>query len=189
MHQAVVAIAIGNKYFSARPDRHVGRHVETLLVFSLFARRAEGEQNLAAGAELADYVQPDVGHPNVSIPVDLDVMGIADRVVSPGPHEFAFGRVDLNRRLGTGKDPDIVFRIDRDARHVPPLVLGRLMRPLRVDLVPRRQVHPRIVGEFRFLLGLFLFLGCGKGTKGKNEKKTRCETKRIHGEVPSGRTW
>jgi hypothetical protein len=127
---ADVHVAIGR-------DRDVVRLVQMRVVFAVFARSADGQQNFPGQSELADRVGSCVGGPQVAGAVEANRMGILkEAVLSLVLHQLAVRRVDLHGDFSAVESPHIAVGSNGDAGHGSvPFTAGRLfLGPDRIEL-------------------------------------------------------
>ena len=169
MHNAAVAVAVGDEDVASRCDRHVGRSIEVSLVITRFAPHAKRHQPLAFGSVLLDDVQAEVGNPDVPFVIDPQLMRVVKVALAPRANERAISRVALHRVRSLAEEPDIVVLIDREAGD--PAFVGDVIGfvwPCGVDVV---------LDEVRFDCETGSIGGMGnEGRQSDETSKCECQT-------------
>src|ERR1043165_3475818 len=112
-------------------------------------------------------MQSRIRQPNTAVRSDSDGMGFGVGVfVAPAAKIAAIRRVNLNRRVGAGVNPDVLILVEGNAGDGAPRNVRRLLRPMRVPLVPRRKVRPRVGRRVR-----------GGGFRGAVRRRRACSAK------------
>src|SRR5258706_138962 len=81
-NDAAVDVAIADKHVSRGTDRDVCRLVEMFVVFARLTLRAERQQQLAVGSELAHGVIAVVSDPDIAVLVEPDLVRISKDTLS-----------------------------------------------------------------------------------------------------------
>ncbi len=185
LHDAVVAVAVGDEDIALLIPADVGRAAEDVLLRRLVrsGRRrddaddrgrtaAEHHQHLALGAELGDHVGPLVDRPDVVLRVDAHRMGELEAVVALADflEEIAV-LVELEEpRVGAAMEhEDVPLRVGGDADRLAEIFARRQLE----------EVRHRGVGNLRHVLRLGFLLREGRrGAQhqgcGGNEREAAC---------------
>ena len=153
--QIALAVAVGDHQFAGGVADDAGRLVEGLAVAALCMGRADGLQQLAAGAEDAQSVIAAIGDVYSVCRVDPYFVRQREDVLTPGRDEMPVAVVDDDGGIGLAVDDiDAVLRVGGDAGGDAQGTLGAPAGDGLVAVVPSTDDHGISLRFFRVIFAI-----------------------------------
>ena len=153
--QKALAVAVGDHQFAGGVADDARRLVEGLAVAALCMGRADGLQQLAAGAEDAQSVIAAIGDVDSVCRVDPYFVRQREDVLTPGRDEMSVAVVDDDGGIGLAVDDiDAVLRVGGDAGGDAQVALGAPAGDGLVAVVPSTDDHGIFLRFFRVIFAI-----------------------------------